>query len=148
MFRKTLIAASAMLGVFASTMSAFAGPKGHDMRQNSSFVVIQGTITNVDHNALTVTTPVWYPYGGDSGPMASTTYKVNVSHAVEETYAGNVVKPQVTKGEVIVVVGRLESNNDKHDNGSLTSPPVINALVVEESAGGNDAASTAQPGWS
>lgn len=143
MRRKSLAVMSAILGLMASTSSVIAAPH-HGQGSgspNPNLVVVQGTIMAISGNWVTVSTLDWRP---ESNPGSMTpqyvvngqTFKLNVTHAVEETFSGDAVKPTIHVGEMIVAVGRKIGGHDGQ-NKSNSGTPSLNALVVEQVAGTN-----------
>jgi hypothetical protein len=152
MQRKSLWMMAAALGITLSSLSTLSAGSTVVSADPQVPVVIQGTITNVADNWLTVVTKSWSPScpPGTMCPqyvIAGSTFRVNVAHAVEETYSGTSVKPGVYTGELVIVVGYEKPNSGGKDsknskgtsakggNNAPNQPQLVVANVIEQVVG-------------
>ncbi len=142
MRRKSLAIMSAILGLMASTSSVIAAPRHNPGNNNApNLMVVQGTIMAIQGNMVTLSTLNWQPEASQGALTPQyveygRTFRLNVTHAVEETFSGDVVKPTIHVGEMIVAVGR-EMGGRGPQNNSNSGTTLLNALVVEQVAGTN-----------
>lgn len=137
MRKKTAALMSAVVAIMVSTLPVFASPKGHSTDAGpTTLVVIQGTVRDVQGNWLTIQTRDWKPFSNALGPnyvVPGSQFRVNVTHAVEETFSGTVVKPSLGIGEAIVAVCRApHAGNQESD---ATAVPALTAIIIEEVSG-------------
>jgi hypothetical protein len=100
------------------------------------FVVIQGHVTVIDGNMLTVRS---YNIGSDCPPdsrtclvipvIPGTTFKVDTSQVVFQSPESHVIQDELKVGDPIIVAGRPASPYRLQD--ARKNPPTIRALVIE-----------------
>ncbi len=105
----------------------------------SSLTVIQGKITNIDGNTLTVKTPDIKPVCQPNQVcplfiILGPTFSIDISNATFESSSGSPISETPTVGEAIIAVGKLKPESPPATGTStpVTENRTIKAKVIEK----------------